>query len=78
MLLVMDKHDIENFDIIDELNLISKGDILVDVGANMGEYTNKFLSLLDGAASARARGRAARRRPPRHRAPVGGGGVSRR
>ena len=49
MLLVMDQHDIKNFQIIDELDLVKSGDIAVDVGANVGDYTSAFLYKLNGS-----------------------------
>ena len=38
----MDHHDIKNMQTIRELNLIGLGDVVVDVGANVGVYTACF------------------------------------
>jgi FkbM family methyltransferase len=42
----MDQHDVKNFQIMEELDLIQPGDVLVDIGANIGDYTKYFLSKL--------------------------------
>lgn len=43
----MDHHDAVNFNIINKLSMINEGDVLVDVGANVGDYTNFFLKCLN-------------------------------
>lgn len=40
----MDNHDLKNFNFLE--TFIEKGDVLVDVGANYGDYTNFFLEHL--------------------------------
>jgi hypothetical protein len=42
----MDIHDIKNFKTLS--SIIKKNDVLVDVGANMGDYTDFFKKNLDG------------------------------
>jgi len=44
----MDQHDVKNFQIMAELDLIQSGDVVVDIGANVGDYTKYFLSKLAG------------------------------
>jgi len=44
----MDQHDVKNFQIMAELDLIQSGDVVVDIGANVGDYTKHFLSKLGG------------------------------
>jgi FkbM family methyltransferase len=41
----MDHNDLKNFDFLK--SFIEKGDVLVDVGANYGDYTNFFLENLE-------------------------------
>jgi len=40
----MDIHDINNFKVLSEI--INSGDVLVDVGSNIGDYTNLFKEIL--------------------------------
>jgi FkbM family methyltransferase len=42
----MDSHDLKNFDFLS--SIIKKGDIIVDVGANHGAYTDFFKTKLEG------------------------------
>lgn len=42
----MDQHDVKNFQIMAELDLIQSGDVVVDIGANVGDYTKYFLNKL--------------------------------
>lgn len=42
----MDHHDVKNFKLIKDLNLINFGDTVVDVGACNGDYTSFFVHCL--------------------------------
>jgi len=43
----MDKHDIANFNLIEELNLYKPDSTYVDIGSNMGIYVNYFKRKID-------------------------------
>jgi FkbM family methyltransferase len=45
----MDSNDLKNFQILSEI--IKEGDVLVDVGANYGDYTEFFKSKLNGTGT---------------------------
>ena len=42
----MDSNDLKNFEIL--TSIIKEGDVLVDIGANYGDYTNFFKECLNG------------------------------
>jgi FkbM family methyltransferase len=45
----MDSNDLKNFQILSEI--IKEGDVLVDIGANYGDYTEFFKSKLNGTGT---------------------------
>ena len=45
----MDNNDLKNFEVLSQI--ITEGDILVDVGSNYGDYTDFFKSKLNGTGT---------------------------
>jgi len=43
----MDSNDLNNFELLSKI--IKEGDVLVDIGANYGDYTNHFKKILNGS-----------------------------